>query len=421
MQKGAQPTTNTFLSEEILRFRDLTFVEEMSADRYARQRLIPGWDQKKIAAARVLVAGAGALGNEAIKNLALLGVGRILIVDFDFVEVSNLSRCVLFREDDIGKSKALAAARAVTALNPDVEVAALEGDIGCDLGEGELREYDLVLGCLDSIAARWALNRLCRSARVPWLNAGISTTMGQVSLHDPHLGTCYECSMTRSMWHRMNQRRSCLMVGNPMRQDATPATAILASITAALQVQQAVDWLHRDTANAQPGLQPGLEPGQMLVVNTQMQEMTVVPLTMNPTCAAHGMDADATSAPIQISASPETLTVEEMLAIVPQATSWILEFDIVTELECAACGVETVLLPLRHLRLPSLTCPQCGSLRVPRLTQEVQRTTPLARATLQQFGVPHQAMLKIRTGQGMQRVELLQPRPAKLISKKTSF
>ncbi len=421
MQKGARPTTSTVPSEELLRFRDLTSVEEMSADRYARQRLIPGWDQKRISAARVLVAGAGALGNEAIKNLSLLGVGQILIVDFDFVEASNLSRCVLFRAEDIGKSKAQAAARAVTALNPDVEVAALEGDIGCDLGEGELREYDLVLGCLDSIAARWALNRLCRSAGIPWLNAGIGTTMGQVSLHDPLRGACYECTMTRSMWHRMNQRRSCLLVGNPVQQEATPATAILASITAALQVQQAVGWLHRNAANAQPGLQPGLEPGQMLVVNTEPQEMSVVPLTLNPTCAAHGMDADTTSASVQISASPEMLTVEEMLAVVPGATSWILEFDIVTELECTACGVESVLLPLRQLRLPRLTCPQCGNLRVPHLTQEILRNTPLARATLQQFGVPHQAMLKIRTEQGMQRVELLQPRPDKYVSKETSF
>ncbi len=419
MQKGARPTTSTFPSEELLRFRDLPFVEEMSeqgsVDRYARQRLIPGWDQKKIAAASILVAGAGALGNEAIKNLALLGGGRILIVDFDLVEASNLSRCVLFRAEDIGKPKAQAAARAVAALNSDVKVVALEGDIGFGLGEGELREYDLVLGCLDSIAARWALNRLCRSAGVPWLNAGMSAVMGQVSLHDPHSGACYECTMTRSMWHRMNQRRSCLMVGNPMRQEATPATAILASITAALQVQQAVGWLHRDTTNVQSGLRPGLEPGQMLVVNTQPQEMTLLPLTMNPTCAAHGMDADETLAPIQIPASPETLTVEDMLAVVPQATGWILEFDMVAGLECVACGVEAVLLPLRHLRLPRLTCPQCGSLRVPRLTQEVQPNTSLAQATLQQYGVPHQAMLKIQTRQGIQRVELLQARPEKQV------
>src|SRR6185436_1639963 len=79
-------------------------------DRYARHRLIEGWDQERLAAARVLVAGAGAIGNEVIKLLALLGVGNILIVDFDHIEISNLTRSMLFRDADIGKSKALVAA-----------------------------------------------------------------------------------------------------------------------------------------------------------------------------------------------------------------------------------------------------------------------------------------------------------------------
>ena len=88
-------------------------------DRYDRLRLIQWWDQRRIANAKIMVVGAGALGNEVLKNLALLGLGEIHIVDFDSVQTSNLSRSVLFREKHTGKSKAAVAAEMAGELNPD--------------------------------------------------------------------------------------------------------------------------------------------------------------------------------------------------------------------------------------------------------------------------------------------------------------
>src|ERR1700710_2812493 len=79
-------------------------------DRYSRLRLIPWWRQERLAAAKVLVVGAGALGNEVIKNLALLGIGTTYLIDLDDVEPSNLSRSVLFRQADGGRPKAVVAA-----------------------------------------------------------------------------------------------------------------------------------------------------------------------------------------------------------------------------------------------------------------------------------------------------------------------
>src|SRR5438270_2101722 len=95
---------------------DDTFVIDED-DRYSRLRLIPWWRQEKLAAAKVLVVGAGALGNEVVKNLALVGVGTTYVIDRDAIETSNLSRSVLFRASDGGRPKAQIAAERAREIN----------------------------------------------------------------------------------------------------------------------------------------------------------------------------------------------------------------------------------------------------------------------------------------------------------------
>src|SRR6516162_9844460 len=122
--------------------------EEMAAgqdDRFHRFRLIGWWDQARLARARVLVVGAGALGNEIIKNLALLGVGHLFIADLDRVENSNLSRSVLYRGSDQGCFKAETAARAARNLYPDMTVQYCNGNAVFDLGMGVFRWADVTL------------------------------------------------------------------------------------------------------------------------------------------------------------------------------------------------------------------------------------------------------------------------------------
>ena len=89
---------------------------DLREDRFSRLRLIPWWDQSKIANCRLLVVGAGALGNEILKNAALLGFRKVIVVDLDRIDESNLSRTVLYREHDVGQFKSQVAARAYREL-----------------------------------------------------------------------------------------------------------------------------------------------------------------------------------------------------------------------------------------------------------------------------------------------------------------
>ncbi len=91
------------------------------ADRFERLRLIPWWDQELLLRSTVLVVGAGALGNEAIKNLALSGVGRLIIVDSDVIDPTNLPRSILFREADCGRMKAEVASKAAQEISPAIQ------------------------------------------------------------------------------------------------------------------------------------------------------------------------------------------------------------------------------------------------------------------------------------------------------------
>src|SRR5437588_6564596 len=117
--------------------------------RFARFELMSWWDQERLARARVLVIGAGALGNEILKNLALLGVGNVFVADRDRVANSNLSRSVLFREADCGRPKVEVAAERARDVYPDMRVQPFFGNVVYDLGLGVYRWADVILGGLD--------------------------------------------------------------------------------------------------------------------------------------------------------------------------------------------------------------------------------------------------------------------------------
>src|SRR5438874_4343064 len=116
---------------------------DLREDRFSRLRLIPWWDQSKIANCRLLVVGAGALGNEILKNAALLGFRKVVVVDLDRIEESNLSRTVLYRDENIGQFKADAAAKAYRSLARDADVQPLIANVVNQCGLGLFEWSDL--------------------------------------------------------------------------------------------------------------------------------------------------------------------------------------------------------------------------------------------------------------------------------------
>ena len=214
-------------------------ITEFREARYDRQELITWWDQARLEAAHVLVVGAGALGNELVKNLALLGVGHIDVIDFDSVARSNLARCVFFREADEGRAKAEVVADRAAEVNPEVKILGIVGDVR-RLGLGYLRRYDLVLGGLDNREARVWINAACRKLGLTWIDGAIEGLQGVVKVFPPR-GACYECTLGETDRKILAHRKSCtLLTEEAMIGGKTPTTATTSSIVAGMQVQEAI-------------------------------------------------------------------------------------------------------------------------------------------------------------------------------------
>lgn len=171
-------------------------LSDVELDRYARHivlRELGGPGQQALRRARVLVVGAGGLGAPVCLYLAAAGVGRITVADDDRVSLSNLQRQVLFRDADLHAPKAAVAARAMLALNPHIDVRALDRRVGAD-DAALIAEHDLVIDGSDSFAARATVNRAAVAAGKPLIAGAIAQWEGQVTIYDPARGApCMAC------------------------------------------------------------------------------------------------------------------------------------------------------------------------------------------------------------------------------------
>jgi molybdopterin/thiamine biosynthesis adenylyltransferase len=331
----------------------MRLILEENQDRFSRFKLISWWDQGRLARSKVLVVGAGALGNEILKNLALLGVGKVFIVDPDQIENSNLSRSVLFRAEDEGLPKAQTASLRFKEIYPGAQVRGLVGDITYQIGLGVFHWADVVLGGLDSREARWFVNKSCYFLGKPFFDGAIQELQGVARVFLPPEGPCYECTMSEKDWEIVNYRRSCnLLRREDMLEGKVPTTPTSASVIAAIQCQEAVKYLH--------GL-PVLA-GKGFVFDGLSHNSYVVQYERNPDCLSHCevtpiKELEEGSSDIILGA-----LLERAREDLGQEAQIALHRDIVSQMHCEKCRrTEFLFKPLEKITHSEALCQVCKS------------------------------------------------------------
>ena len=225
--------------------------------------------QQRALAASVLVIGAGGLGSPAALYLASAGIGRIVLVDDDDVDLTNLQRQILHTTERVGQPKAESGRAALLALNPDIEVVALR-ERADDARLAELvGQASVVLDCSDNFATRHAVNRACVAHKVPLVSGAVIRFDGQVSVFDPRSedSPCY----------------SCLFPQDQRFEDAACSTmgvfAPLVGVVGAMQAAEALKLV----------MQVGQSlAGRLLLLDGRAMEWTSIGVARNPGCPVCG-------------------------------------------------------------------------------------------------------------------------------------
>ncbi|MDR2172003.1 MAG: ThiF family adenylyltransferase [Planctomycetaceae bacterium] len=352
---------------------------ENEDSRFHRFSLISWWEQNRIKNAKILVVGAGALGNEILKNLALLGVGNVLVADLDQIENSNLSRSILYRANNNGQPKSKIAAEKIKEIYPEINSHYFNGNVVYDLGCGVYRWADVVLGGLDNREARLSINRNCWKVNRPWIDGAIEQINGVARVFVPE-GVCYECTMSDVDWKLLNKRRSCnLLTRDEMQGGKTPTTPTISSVIAGIQCQEAIKLLH--------GMQT--IAGKGFVFNGVTCDSYLVEYQQKDDCLSHDFPDEIISLPNRT----DNTTVAELLAMGKEicGDETILELgrDVLEKLVCPQCkDAEEMFRSLGNVNYSMGTCPKCGVHRDVQTFFTIRDNASFINKTFAQIGVP---------------------------------
>lgn len=370
----------------------------LAGDRFERFGRIAWWDQARLRQARVLVVGAGALGNEVVKNLSLLGIGHLAVADMDRIEASNLSRSVLFRETDRGQPKAEVAARAARDLYPQIDVTPLVGNVLAEVGLGWFRWANVVVGALDNREARVFVNSSCAMVGRPWIDGGIDVLGGIVRGFEPPATACYECTMGQADWDQLNKRRSCsLLARQAMAEGGTPTTPTTASVIGAIQAQEVVKRLH------------GLEAlsGAGYVFEGLAHSSYMVRYPVHPECPWH----EAASPVETVEAFGRETRLRDVWDYAAARLGGLDAIDLSREmvgwLDCPSCRESRCVFQSIHcISADEALCASCGAHCVPRAVHAFTAEPPWTEMTVAQLGLPCWDILWARKGGQVLGLEL---------------
>ena len=343
-----------------------------------------------------LVVGAGALGNEVVKNLALIGVERLLVVDRDHVEASNLTRSILFCTPDIQHHierrtpKSVFVAQRVREINPDVAAVAFVGEIA-DVGYGVLRRADVVFSCLDNEMARLELSWGCARLRKPLVDGGlglINYSSGQVSVFPATDGPCYACRKGAERRRRLLQDLQGHEDPCWRKEDTIEAaqgvatTSLMASVVGAFQVELAIRGL-------QDGFHTGVGQSYRVTLHPTPR---LEPSTFerSQSCPMHD-PASIVGAVVECaSANSDTTTPLDLFREAGVSEGYIaLDWPMTARALCRTCAHAWEPL-VRRARFRRATCPSCGGtdLVETEVLSVIAAASPWATRTCAALGLP---------------------------------
>ncbi len=241
--------------------------------RYHRQEILEGWNQEKISQSTVLLAGVGALGSMVAVFLALMGVGKLILVDMDTVELSNLNRQLLFTESDIGEFKAKVAAEKLRVMNPNIYILDRNESL-ISVPRKYYEESDVIVDGLDSFEARRWLNSVCVSLNKPLVHGGMYGWYGNIQVIIPNVTPCLEC---QPLLPRERFQKSCTPPGKKREKIEQPTFPGVSTISAVLSGIQA-----QETLKILLNLSPLID--NYLFYDGFSQSFTTIKLERNPKC-----------------------------------------------------------------------------------------------------------------------------------------
>ncbi len=267
-------------------------------DVFDRQKRVGGWNQEAVGEKKCLVAGAGALGNELVKNLVQAGVGRITVVDFDKIVEANLNRCVFFNKADIGREKAVVLKEKAGLLTGGAtEITADLRKIE-ELKESEFDEFDVVFGCLDNLGARLHLNAQSYGKKI-FIDGGTTGFLGRVQVVSSP-SPCFECGLSKSDYNILWKKYSCVGEALDFVDPKMPALPTTTSIVAAVMANEFIKIVHQPSTdemadlitqgkkiNSLGGAKAGSLIGRQWHYNGLMGEAKIMQMDVRRDCPVH--------------------------------------------------------------------------------------------------------------------------------------
>ncbi len=219
--------------------------------------------QEKLLNSKVVIIGLGGLGSPVAIYLAAAGVGELVLVDFDRVDLSNLQRQIIHTTADIGRKKAASAKESLLALNPECRISTIEHKLESEELSNLVAEADLVLDCSDNFDTRFAINSACVANRTPLVSGAAIRMQGQVSLFSGQPGDpCYQC-----LYGPGDQEEACTENGV-----LAPVVGIIGSIQATEAIKQLTNT--GSTLN-----------GRVLLLDAMDMQWRTLQLKADPECA----------------------------------------------------------------------------------------------------------------------------------------